>query len=292
MKEVSIAPGLPVLDVCNRCQLFWFDPGEYELVPKTEPRTIESKHEMLLRLQRAEMLRPHEVKRLNWQFLCAFFGLPVELAATRVRRRPVITLWSAGTICILSLLSFIDLRHMVELFAFVPANPWRLGGITILTVGVLHNDPWHLFGNLYFLLVFGDNVEDFLGRRNFAALLLLAIVGADAVHTLVDPRSTVPLIGASGGISGVMTFYALRFPKARMLVPLSRRSMSTSAWAAFLGWGGLQVIGLVAQAQGVSAVSAAAHIGGALVGVLFWAGEEAYSRRHLRAEPPAPVVSR
>lgn len=156
--------------------------------------------------------------------------------------------------------------------------------MTLITAFVLHSDPGHLFGNLYFLLTLGDNVEDFLGPWMFATLLLLADFGAAGLHALVDPRSTVPVIGASGAISGVMAFYALRFPNARLrlnLGPTATRAMSV--WTFFLFWVSLQVIGLVLQSRGMSSVSAGGHLGGVLVGTLFWIGEEAHSRYRRQA---------
>jgi len=279
MKEVSIAPEMPVVDVCNRCQVFWFDPGEYELVPKTEPRTFESREAMLHRVQREQQLAPYPMTMTAWHVLALVLGLPVEEMATRVRRPPWITRWTAGTICLLSLISFTDFDEIIKVFAFVPAEPWRLDGITWLTASILHGSSWHLFSNLYFLLTFGDNVEDFLGPWRFAALLLLAVVCGDAFHTLVDIHSTVPCIGASGGISGVLAFYALRFPHARVRFRFGyAATKAMSAWAAFLMWLGLQGIGLAAQSQGLSSVSAAAHLGGVLVGASFWMVEEAYNR--------------
>ena len=114
---------------------------------------------------------------------------------------------------------------------------------------------------------------DLLGPWSFAALLVLSVLGADAVHALVDPRSMVQCIGASGGISGVMAFYALRLPRARLRfrgwMGFSRgrprlQPVVAPVWVAFLGWLALQGMGLIRQTQRVTAVSGAAHIGGAL----------------------------
>jgi membrane associated rhomboid family serine protease/Zn-finger nucleic acid-binding protein len=291
MREVSAGSEHPVLDVCNRCQLFWFDPGAYDRTPLVDPLIAQAARAQRLARERAAVLSTVDVQP-NWQLAFCLFGLPLETSATRVRRQPLVTWWTAGIVAVLSLVAFLDLRHMVDLFGFVPARPWRLGGLTWITSFVLHVDIWHLLGNLYFLMVFGDNVEDFIGRAHFSVLLLLSIVSGLAAHALLDPTSTVPCIGASGGISGVMAFYALRFPKAQILIvrlflpggrlrPFFGRA---SASTFFLLWIALQVVGFIQQARGVSAVSAAAHLGGTLVGVLYWAVEE----RHHRASLAVP----
>ena len=287
MKEVRVRPGMPPLDVCSRCQLFSFDPGEWELIPKTEPRTFESKEEMLLRVQRGQELAVYPVVPTAWQVLSLALGMPVEDTASRVRSTPWITIWTVAAVAVLSMTAFTDFEELIELFAFVPAHPWRLGGITLLTAFFLHVDSGHLAGNLYFLWLCGDNVEDLLGPWSFAALLVLSVLGADAVHALVDPHSIVPCIGASGGISGVMAFYALRFPRARLRfrgwMGFSRgrprlQPVVAPVWVAFLVWLALQSMGLVLQTQKVTAVSGAAHIGGALVGGVFWIWEDLYTR--------------
>jgi membrane associated rhomboid family serine protease len=109
-----------------------------------------------------------------------------------------------------------NLHQIVMQFGLVPAELWRDGGITLITSFFLHGDLFHLIGNAYFLLIFGDNVEDQLGRWRYALVVLLAALAGDLLHVAADPRDTVPCIGASGGISGVIVFYALKFPQARL----------------------------------------------------------------------------
>src|SRR4030095_6138117 len=104
----------------------------------------------------------------------------------------------------------------VQAFGFIPTEAWRYGGLTILTSFFLHGSILHLIGNLYFFLIFGDDVEDYLGRWRYVLVILTATVLGDIVHLLANANSTVPAIGASGGISGVIVFYALQFPRARV----------------------------------------------------------------------------
>jgi membrane associated rhomboid family serine protease len=156
----------------------------------------------------------------------------------------------------------------------VPADAWRSGGVTWLTAFFLHGGWLHLVSNVYFLLVFGDNVEDNLGHGRYLVLLILAAAVGDVTHLLADPHSTIPSIGASGGISGVIAYYALKFPHARLgflwSYYWSYHWVSIPAWSAFAVWALLQGVGIFEQLSGFSHVSAAAHLGGAVTGLVFW----------------------
>jgi membrane associated rhomboid family serine protease len=180
-----------------------------------------------------------------------------------------------GGILLFSLIGFFDLEPAVRTLCLVPADPWRHGGITYLTSFLLHADVFHLLGNLYFLYVFGDNVEDRLGSLRYLVLILGGAVVGDALHICFDPRHDIPLIGASGGISGVIAFYALRFPHARLvccfsiwMIPFSWLRLPALAY--FGIWSVVQLGGSLLQAEGASAVSYLAHVGGFGFGVAYW----------------------
>ena len=82
-----------------------------------------------------------------------------------------------------------------------------------MTSFFIHGSLLHLVGNVYFLMVFGDNVENDIGRWRYAALLLAATLAGGFLHIALDVRPLIPCVGASGGIAGVLTYYALRFPR-------------------------------------------------------------------------------
>lgn len=90
--------------------------------------------------------------------------------------------------------------------------------LTAVTSLFLHGGVMHLLGNMLYLWVFGDNVEDAMGHLRFLLFYLLCGIAAGLAHALIDPGSVVPLIGASGAISGVLGAYLVLHPKARMLV--------------------------------------------------------------------------
>jgi len=173
----------------------------------------------------------------------------------------------------------------------VPSLADRMGGVTLLTSFFLHGGLFHLLSNLYFLIVFGAQVEDYLGRRRYLLLLLSATLAGSLSHVALDPHSNIPIVGASGGIAGIVVFYGLQFPRVRLLIltvwllffPLRLR-----AGIFLLLWFLLQVLGAWQQIHGFSNTSFLAHLGGTAVGLLFWG----VWRTRLGAAPhlPAPVA--
>jgi membrane associated rhomboid family serine protease len=157
----------------------------------------------------------------------------------------------------------------------IPAEATRLNGLTFVTSFFLHAGIIHLAGNMYFLLVFGHAVENFLRPLRYLALIALAAFIGDLAHIALDPRSQIPCIGASGGIAGVITFYALNFPRMRLAFLMRFgfvwfRWIRLPAWFVFVLWILFQIIGTLEQKAGMSSVSSAAHLGGAAMGVVAW----------------------
>lgn len=145
--------------------------------------------------------------------------------------------------------------------------------ITPLTSMFLHAGWGHLVGNLWFLHLFGDNVEDTLGRGRFGVLYLLSGLVAVVVQVAVDPGTAVPMIGASGAISGLLAAYALLFPHARIatLVPLLIvfPVISVPAWVFIFGWFAFQVVqGWMSLGDVSGGVAWFAHLGGFVAGVV------------------------
>ena len=102
--------------------------------------------------------------------------------------------------------------------ADVPAFVMQVPGIKLFTYMFLHGDLGHLFGNMIFLWVFGDNVEDAMGRFRYFLFYIACGVAAGLAHFLSAQTSQVPLIGASGAISGLLAAYLILFPRAKVWV--------------------------------------------------------------------------
>jgi membrane associated rhomboid family serine protease len=137
----------------------------------------------------------------------------------------------------------------------------------------LHGSWMHLLGNMWFLWLFGNNIEDSMTRPRFVAFYLLTGLGAAMAQVMADPASEIPMVGASGAISGVMGAYLVLFPTARVytMVPLGfiLHPIALPAWAMLIYWAFLQFIGGVSSigAEG-GGVAFWAHLGGFVAGVV------------------------
>lgn len=141
---------------------------------------------------------------------------------------------------------------------------------TLIASMFLHGSFSHIILNMLFLWIFGPNVEDKVGRWRFLIFYLLTGIIGTLTHVAVDPRSTIPLIGASGAIAGIMGAHLMLFPRARILclffIWIIPRFIRLPA-IIFLGlWGALQFWNAYSIPPGVSEVAWFAHIGGFLSG--------------------------
>lgn len=142
----------------------------------------------------------------------------------------------------------------------------------IFTSMFLHGGWMHLLGNMWFLWLFGNNVEDSMGRGRFIVFYLLCGIGAAAAQVIAGPASIFPMVGASGAISGVMGAYIVLYPHVRVytLVPIFIfiTSIALPAWVMLGYWMLLQVLGGMTGTEASGGVAFAAHIGGFIVGAL------------------------
>jgi membrane associated rhomboid family serine protease len=167
-----------------------------------------------------------------------------------------------------------------------PVNTW-----TPITSMFLHGGWGHLLGNLLFFWVFGNNVEDSMGRIRFAVFYLLCGMIAAASHVVLDPASPVPTVGASGAISGVLGAYLILYPHVRVRMLfwflLFIRVFRVPAWAVLLWWFLWQVVAGLPQLMTVNrevsgGVAVWAHIGGFVAGVILvklFVNEDLHRRR-------------
>lgn len=144
---------------------------------------------------------------------------------------------------------------------------------TPLTSMFLHGGWAHLIGNGLFLWVFGNNVEDSMGRLRFLIFYLLCGLAAAFAQVLADPSSPVPMVGASGAISGVMGAYLLLYPRVRVNMLFVIFVVPLPAWLVLIWWFGLQVLSALPDLAGIerevsAGVAFMAHIGGFLAGLV------------------------
>ena len=141
---------------------------------------------------------------------------------------------------------------------------------SILSSMFLHGSLMHLIGNLIYLWIFGDNIEDEFGRFNFIIFYILCGIGAVIAQILLDPQSKVPMIGASGAIAGLLGSYIVLHPKAKIYVfawiIIFVKLIKVPAFIVISIWIGLQFMNVFDQ--GSSGVAYSAHIGGFLTGLI------------------------
>jgi rhomboid family protein len=150
--------------------------------------------------------------------------------------------------------------------------PFEAAFLPLLTSMFLHSGIAHIAGNMLFLWIFGDNVEDFYGHFTYLLFYLVCGIGSGLLHVLFNMSSTVPALGASGAISGVMGAYALLYPRSRILTLVFIFLVPIPAVIILGYWFILQFLsGISSLAVGAGAsggVAWWAHVGGFLLGML------------------------
>jgi membrane associated rhomboid family serine protease len=176
------------------------------------------------------------------------------------------------------LVFFLELSNgeaFIREWAFIPArfSADPVAGIpTVFSAMFMHGGWLHLGGNMLYLWIFGDNVEDRFGHLKYLSFYLLAGIAATFAQYLVLPESTVPNVGASGAIAGVLGAYLLMFPRARINVLLGRSVVAMPAILVLGFWIVLQLVsgvGSIAYTDAdVGGVAYMAHVGGFVAGFL------------------------
>lgn len=190
---------------------------------------------------------------------------------------PLITAWLIAINVMVFLYQFsldpFSLNHFIAEYGVTPA---RFQALDLLTSMFLHGGWLHLIGNMWFLWIYGDNVEDSLGRSKYFIFYILCGLAAGMVQVLTNPGSRIPTVGASGAIAGVMGAYLVMFPRAKILtlVPvfIFVTTMEIPAVFMLLYWFVIQIfsgfgsIGTSHISQG--GVAWFAHVGGFVTGMI------------------------
>lgn len=270
------------LESCKTCTVVWFDAGKFEQLPVG---TVDTPEDALARALEAEAQWKIEQQKERgamsgqapdewWKWIPAFLGMPVKYETSEMSGWPWMTWSLTAIITLISVCAFSNLEGAVQTFGMVPAHAWRYGGATLITCFFIHAGIFHLVGNLYFFLLCGGDVEAFLGRWRFLALIFISTVFGNLLDILFEPHSIIPLVGASGGIAGVMVFYAVQFPRAKLAFLFNFWFrffwVRIPSWFAFLAWLLLQFWGAFQQVAGFSDVASLAHLGGVLTGFVLW----------------------
>jgi len=260
------------IDQCPKCSGIWLDRGEFT----ASRRFLASRGKLSARPPaRGEVEGGGPAVALEDSASIAFFqyltGLPVEVGVPQLLFPPVVTAVIALNTAILA---FMLLSGSFELWVkklgAIPADISSMRNLyTLITSVFVHAGVFHLLGNMYFLWITGDNIEERFGRVKFFGFYLLCGVVASLAHVMSNPSSNIPAVGASGAISGLMGAYMVLYPTRRFLIrwlfmfyPIK---FEIPAFGYFLFWIVLQVI---YASAGVGGVAWFAHIGGFASGVV------------------------
>jgi membrane associated rhomboid family serine protease len=160
------------------------------------------------------------------------------------------------------------LFHPAQTMAMVPAFP---AALTVLTSRFLHGGFLHLGGNMLYLLIFGNNIEDAMGHARYLLFYLLSGIAAALTMAFVNPYSLIPMVGASGAISGILGAYVLLYPRARVrvIVPLGFIFYPFRIGAMWVVgfWFALQLFNALFSDASQPGVAWWAHVGGFVVGL-------------------------
>lgn len=265
-----------MLDKCPNCDGIWTDYGEIQNVAaylKRDPKADALGASIVKQQRDMENLAAiGEVFKGRIPLWAGYLKIILPLGdENQTKRFPVINSLVIGActfiFCLVLFSSELTQEDVVEEYGFSPA---RFFGIGLVTHMFLHAGVFHLLGNMYFLWIFGDNVEDRLGYIKYILFYLGAGVAAAGLHGVIYADLARPMIGASGAISGVMGAYLVFYPHARIRLFFLYRVIRVPA-VGYLGcWFVFQLLfGLFYKGIGILNVAWFAHIGGFVFGVVF-----------------------
>lgn len=246
------------VDTCSSCFGVWLDKEELEKVSQS-PAIAEA----LLELD-----KPVQKRTWLFQFLTQ---MPVEY-----NLKTKATPWAMYSLVILNVLFFASysLGFVSEFFAFdnfaLHSDKISHGQQlwSLLTHMYMHGGVMHIVGNMYFLYIIGDNLEDALGRGKFILYYTICGLAAAAAQILADPNSLIPMVGASGAIAGLFGMYLLWFRNASltMMIVIFQKKVSPLVFFAF--WLIINIVSLYIADESGGGVAYWAHIGGFAAGII------------------------
>lgn len=266
-----------ILRVCPSCQMVWLDgDARHKLDSMPEDKQEPTEPQSEASIDRLFSTAP--VTEVGWKLLPALLLLPIECSTGKRRRKPVTT-WATTamlTIVLTVTLGFSDWKSLADVvlnWALIPGEMMRHGGLTFVTSFFLHIGWMHLLGNIYFLMVFGDSLEDDIGWLGFIGVMAAGHLGGMLLQILVASSMDILIVGASAGIAGVLGCYAVLQARTRLgwlvvvpvkWTPVILRIPALAALAAYA----VQQSSYAMQSP-EAGVAFAAHLGGLATGALW-----------------------
>jgi len=283
------------VDACRPCRIAWFDQGELrnlQTAMTTDPPAAMSKLSPAERSAWKFRRLREEARREDDESRAAMLGLVLRIPMPEPllgQVRPAFTVWGiAALVATASIAALATGVYAAALrFGLIPKDLSLGHSYPLLTHFFVHANVFHLAGNLAYFVVFGSRVEALVGPVRLVFILLVATIVGALAHAAAAPGSSIPLIGASGGISGVLAAYVALRPRSQIRWVLWSGVTKAPAYGFFVFWILLQLIGVRAQLSGTSAVSALGHLGGAVVGFAIGAVIRRRAERDLAGPTPA-----
>jgi membrane associated rhomboid family serine protease len=270
MRQVALYPpgGGIRIDVCIRCKAVWLDRGELEDIKKrASQKTWKDDPDVQILSGSVKEAGP-------LQFLAALKSLPIPENGFKWGRH---TAFLSALLLLFGVFGILHPEWAVRKFSFIPEYSIGARWHTWLACAFVHADWGHLLGNLYFLWIVGPELERALGLDRFFLIFALSVIGGNAAVFWTHEAFSVPHVGASGGISGLMAAFTLQFPLRRISIFHWMNSGFRSGiagvrlpmWMAFVGFMILQLVSHQSQpSEAMTQISYMSHIGGALSGML------------------------
>jgi len=210
------------------------------------------------------------------QFFAGMFGLPIERHARGIQHPITIFSFIALFVAIHLISSSVGEEVFVNTWGFIPAEFYRMFFIPMFSSFFLHGSWAHLVGNAYYFYVFGDDVEDDMKLSSFMLLLFGGHLFGMILHGLLSAATDLPTVGASAGISAIMGYYMIRFPKRQItyMIFFFYFWIHIPAFFAFLWKFGWEFLTATADSGASGDVALWAHVGGAVFGAVFALGRK------------------
>ncbi|MEN6386818.1 MAG: rhomboid family intramembrane serine protease [Phycisphaerales bacterium] len=284
------------LDACKKCHFIWFDNSEFRLLPKKPQEIKQPENEISIKAKQA--LAIAQVQLMNEQqreladcedpsfILALLFNLPIDASDEETENTPILT-WilsfvmaAIGLFCLFTYFdvsnNLIKYKEIIDNWGLIPAQFTRHFGLTLLTSFFLNSNIYIGALSIYLLLVFGEHVEDVLGKWRFSFLTFCSIFAGSVFFVMCNHSSTLPFVGSSAGVTGIIAYYAFKFPfnEVKFLYGMRGyyRWASQPAIYVFVGWLGVQLFIFWKQLHGwdiMEPFSGIANIAGAVTGFLF-----------------------
>jgi membrane associated rhomboid family serine protease len=284
MKKINYAyDSNIILDKCEKCNGIWTDHDEImRLAIFRKGNPVLDRMGSAIAHDRGEMLKErysdsNSYNSSRWHTNIGFrIILPLSDDQERSTFPFLVVTIIAVNIIIFALQSFFipsdSIQKFYCQFGFVSSSAFTSihGGYSIFTSMFIHGSLIHLIGNMLFLWIFADNIEDKFGHIKFVFIYLACGLAATFLYYAIHPHSTIPRIGASGAIAGMMGAYIVLYPAAKIKTMVYGYIVDIPAYAYLGGWFVLQLVSAYIERNRIGGgVGWFAHIGGFIAGLLF-----------------------